>query len=863
MSMERGDRLGPYEILASVGNGGMGQVYKARDTRLNRIVAIKVCQEQFGERFQHEACAIAALNHPHICQLYDVGPNYLVMEYVEGKPIAGPLAISEALRIAAQIADALDAAHARGIVHRDLKPDNIFVTKSGQIKLLDFGIAKVSVRGIEGASDETLIRPVTEEGCVAGTLQYMSPEQVTGGKIDGRSDIFSFGAVLYELITGQRAFDAATSTGIVTAILTAQPLSLSDADPLSPPALDRVLGRCLAKDPELRWQCVRDVAGALDCIPDVDAPLASRGLAGSRAHTFWALLLVVAVAATGLGVYAMRESRESPQIVRLTFPTQPGSGFDPPVLSPDGSQIAYDSGDTRSSQLWVRSFSSFEARRIEGADNSSPPIWSPDSRQIASFHEGKLNRFDVVAQSHQLICDLPGIGGDDTGSWNSSGIIIFSYKDAIYRVAAAGGEPAPVTHVDNSRGEIHHVRPYFLPDGRRFLFLAVHQRVDDTAIYEGSLDSQGVTRVMANPVGPYFIVGKDLIFARVSTLMAQEFDWKAVRLKGAPVSLEQRGYSAVPEHVYSGSGSFAALAAFSASANVLAYFPEGLRATELVWFDRHGKPISTVGSIAQYTNPALSPDQKLIAVGIADPHTKTRDIWVLDSFGGGMRLTEDPKDDFNPAWSPDGKRIAFSSDRKGVRDLFVGSASRMGAGELLLASGTEKGVEGWSPDGKFLIYNDNTTQIMAIPVLGEHKPISLVQGPGAYDQSAISPDGKWIAYRAHELGQVEIYLQSFPAGGTRWQLSTNGGGEPSWRHDGKELYFVRDKQVFAVDLRVTPGGIEHGLPKLLFSAPFVDAIRRNRYVPSADGQRFLVVTKHEEEQPAVRVILNWRRNAKE
>jgi hypothetical protein len=447
----------------------------------------------------------------------------------------------------------------------------------------------------------------------------MSPEQLTGAKIDSRSDIFSFGAVLYELLTGRRAFDAATSTEIVTAILTAQPPSLSDADPLSPPALDRVLGRCLAKDPEARWQSVRDLGAALDCLSElVPPPRPPR--AGSRARLFWALLLLVAVAATGLGVYAMRESRETPQIVRLTFPTQPGSGFDPLVLlSPDGSQIAYDSGDTRSSQLWVRSLSSFEARRIEGADNSSPPIWSPDSRQIASFQEGKLTRFDVATQTHQVICDLPDADGDDTGSWNSSGIIIFSYNDAIYRVAVTGGEPAPVTHVDNSRGEIRHVMPYFLPDGRRFLFLAIHQRGVDTAIYEGSLDSQRVTRVMANPVGPYFLIGKDLIFARASTLMAQEFDWKAVRLKGTPVSLEQRGYAAVPEHVFSGSGSFAPVVGFSASANVLAYFPEGLHPAELVWFDRQGKRISTVGAIAQYTNPALSPDQKLIAVGITDP----------------------------------------------------------------------------------------------------------------------------------------------------------------------------------------------------------------------------------------------------
>ncbi|HZS53924.1 MAG TPA: protein kinase [Bryobacteraceae bacterium] len=864
MSMQRGDRLGPYEILASVGKGGMGQVYKARDTRLDRIVAIKVCQEQFSKRFSHEVRAIAALNHAHICQIYDVGPDYLVMEYVEGKPIAGPLAISEALRMACQVADALDAAHTRGIVHRDLKPDNIFLTKSGNIKLLDFGIAQWETGEVEGASDETLIRPVTREGCIAGTLQYMSPEQLMGAKIDSRSDIFSFGAVLYELLTGRRAFDAATGTGIMAAILTAQPPSLSRVDPLSPPALDGVLRRCLAKDPEARWQSARDLGAALDCISELVLQPRPPPLAGSRARLFWALLSIVAVTATGLGVYAMRPSRDTPRIIRLTFPTRSGSaGAGPPVISPDGLQIAYMTGDTRKGELWVRSFSSFEGERIEGAGGSSLPIWSPDSRQIALYVDGKLSRFDVATQIHQVICDLADATDEISGSWNSSGIIIFSYKSAIYRVSAAGGEPVAVTHVDSSHGELRHLTPYFLPDGRRFLFFSTRRRAGDSAIYEGSLDSPEVKRVMANPVAPFFLVGKDLIFARAETLMSQEFDWKAARMKGGPVSLEERGHLLLPEHVYSGTGIFTPYAAFAASANVLAYFPEQVGATELVWFDRQGKRISSVGGMAQYSNPALSPDQKLIAVGINDPRTRTRDIWILDAFGGGMRLTDDPKDDLNPVWSPDGQRIGFSSERRGVRDLFITPASSLGRAELILAGGTENSLESQSPDGKFLMYNNAIGRIMGVPVQGERKPFPIVQGPGYYDQSAISPDGKWIAYRARELGQVEVYLQSFPVGGTRWQLSTNGGGEPSWRRDGNELYFARDKQIFAVDLRVTPGGIEHGPPKLLFSAPLIANIRRNRYLPSADGKRFLVVTEHDDEQQKVRIVLNWHRNAKE
>lgn len=354
------------------------------------------------------------------------------------------------------------------------------------------------------------------------------------------------------------------------------------------------------------------------------------------------------------------------------------------MLSPDGSRFAYVSGDTRTSEVWVRSFSSFDAQRIEGANSESLPIWSPDSNQIALSVDGKLTRFDLRTQTHQIICDLNE--SSITGSWSSNGIILFDYKQAIYRVSAAGGEPTQVTHSDHSRGDLYQLMPYFLPDGRRFLFLSINQRPENTAIYEGSLDSQEVKRIVVNPVGPFFVIGKDLIFSRGSILMAQPFDWKSARLTGAPVSLQERAYSASPEHVYSSSGSFSPFAAFSVSPSALAYFAETPTATELVWFDRQGKRISSVGPIAQYTNPALSPDQKLIAVGITDTRKATRDVWVLDATGGGMRLTADPKDDFNPAWSPNGERIAFASDRTGVRNLFIRPAAKVGADELVLAS---------------------------------------------------------------------------------------------------------------------------------------------------------------------------------
>jgi Tol biopolymer transport system component len=679
----------------------------------------------------------------------------------------------------------------------------------------------------------------------------MSPEQLQGKEVDSRSDIFSFGAVLYEMLTGRRAFDGANPASVVAAILTAQPPSLSALDPLSPPTLDRVLRRCLAKDPEARWQSIRDVGGALDCVSETTVLPAAARDSGIRARIPWVTAALLAITAAGLGAYILRDTHETPRVVKFTAPTQSVPfGVHRPLLSPDGSRVAFVAGNlTGARQLWVRSLSSFDAQRIEGAETDSDPVWSPDGKHIAIYDGDKLIRFDLAGQTRQTICEFPS-STEFSGSWSSPGVIIFSRDDAIYRVLASGGEVTPVTRVDRSGGELRHVLPYFLPDGRRFLFLAVNQRSEDSVIYQGTLDSSKVERVIANPVGPVYVIGNDLIFVRNATLMAQPFDGKTARVKGEPVSLH--------EHVYSLAGSFDAIAAFSASADTIAYFPEGLPSTELVWFDRQGKRLSSVGGIAHYTNPALSPDQKHIAVGITDPRTNTRDVWVLDPVGGSLRLTTDPKEDFNPTWSPDGTRIGFVSDRNGVRDLFIKPVTGMGGEQVLLASSNPKHAEAWSPDGKFLLYNQNTTKIFAVSVEGEHKPFPVVEGPAYYDQSSISPDGKWIAYTSHDGGRVEVYLQSFPVGGTRWQLSTNGGGEPSWRRDGKELYFVRDKELFAVDINVTPGGVEHGAPKLLFTAPFTAEIRRNRYVPASDGQRFLIVAQAGSPGLQAHIVLNWR-----
>jgi Tol biopolymer transport system component len=832
----------------------MGVVYKARDTRVDRIVALKTCQQRFGERFDREARAIASLNHPHICQLYDVGPDYLIMEYVEGKPAAGPLTIPEALRVAGQIADALDAAHTRGIVHRDLKPGNILITRSGDVKLLDFGLAKITGRVNAAMSDGGSTRSLTQGGVIVGTLQYMSPEQLQGKEVDVRSDIFSFGAVLYELLTNRAAFHAPNPAGTIAAILTSQPVPASDLVPLSPPALDRLLTKCLQKDPEIRWQSMRDLREALSWIeedtPGRTAGLAQRGAVATRRRVplpFWIAGALLAVTAAGFGGYLLHEGRDQPAAIRLTIPTE-FSVASSPALSPDASQIAFVTGDTNKAQLWVRRLSSYQSKRIDGGENAATgAFWSPDSKEIAFVAHRELLRVDLTRDERRVVCGLPQ--GGWAGSWGSSGVILFSTGEGIYQVPASGGEPVAVTHVNRSRGELKHLTPYFLPDGHRFLFLAVNQRDQDSTVYETSIDSPQLLRILANPVGPVYLVGGDLLFARRTALILQPFDWKTGRLHGAETALEDR--------VYAFAGSYNPIADFSATADTLAYLPEGPLQTEMVWFDRLGNRQSAIGTVAAYTNPALSPDQRHVAVAIADPKTNFRDLWLIDSRGGMLQLTDDPKDDFNAAWSPDGAKIAFSSERKGVRDVYLQSASGVGPAELLVSSAVDKSVEGWSPDGKLVIYN-TVGGITAVPVKGERNPFVVVPGPGIADQGAISPDGKWIAYRTHDAGRVEVYVQAFPSGGARWQISTDGGGEPSWRQDGKELYFTRDRQLYAVDIKVTQSGIEHGPPKVLFTAPFAAEIRRNRYAPAADGKRFLINTQGESHDRQVRIVVNWR-----
>jgi len=849
MSLTPGARLGPYEILARIGAGGMGEVWKARDTRLDRMVAIKKSAAQFSERFEREAHAVAALNHPHICTLYDVGPDYLVMEYIEGKPLQGPLPLEEALRLARQIADALDAAHRQGIVHRDLKPGNILVTKSG-IKLLDFGLAKTQPVAAPGEAAQTLTTPLTGQGAILGTPQYMAPEQVEGKPADARTDIFAFGCVLYEMITGRRAFQGKSPASVIAAILAAEPPPLTSLEPQAPPALERVVKTCLAKDPEERWQSAREVKHALEWVSEaVLAPAVPKKM---LARTGWILAAVFLLATLLTAVLALRREPPPARPVRFTFlppekaTVQPPDG---PVVSPDGERLAFVAADADGRRmLWVRALNSAHLQLVPGTEGAALPFWSPDSRSIGFATAGHLKRVDLAGGLPQTLC---AAGALAWGSWNREGVIVFGGTGhPIQRVPAQGGEPRPVTRLDAAPGGNSHLGPYFLPDQRRFLYWA------NRTLRVGSLDG-GLQATLPVETAPYpYAPPGYLLFPRDGNILAQRFDPGRLQLTGEPVLLAEQ----VAE--WGASGYFP----FSVSENGVLAWLTGAAAnlTELVWFDAAGRRLETVGEPADHSNPALSPDEKRLAVGIRDPATRKRDIWVFDlARGFRMRFTFDPADDFNPTWSPDGSQIAWSSDRKGVRNLYVKPSSGAGEDQLLLESGADKSAYHWSADGRFLFFSQvdpkTGSDIYALPMTPgtERKPLPVIRGQFIQDMARLSPDGKFLAYRSNESGRNELYVQSFPPVGGKWQVSTSGGVEPWWRQDGRELFYLSGGKLMAVPVKTEGAQFEAGLPRVLFEVR-LPALLRNRYVVSSGGQRFLVNALVEQaQQGRITVLVNW------
>jgi Tol biopolymer transport system component/tRNA A-37 threonylcarbamoyl transferase component Bud32 len=858
----------------------MGVVYKARDTRLDRTVAIKVLPPQTSDRtevrqrFEREARAVSALNHPHICTLYDVGHegavDYLVMEFVEGETLAdrlkrGALSLDQALRTATEIADALDRAHRTGIVHRDLKPGNIMLTKDGA-KVLDFGLAKMHAlsagTAVSGGSVmQTLTSPLTGEGAIVGTLQYMSPEQLEGREADARSDIFSFGAVLYEMAAGRKPFEARTQAGLIAQIMQSEPPGLSSVLPQAPAALEQLARACLAKDPAERRQTMRDVLTDLKWIaasssrPDLARPVVPR-----RRVPVWiwqaAAAFTTAVALALAAAWWLRPRPETPvSRFAILAPEKATFGFGL-ALSPDGRRLAFAAtAEGGQDLLWIRPLDSLAPRAIPGTDGAQLPFWSPDGRSVAFFAQGKLKRVDISGGPVQNICDAPDPRG---GAWGPDGTILVAPEASLplQRVPATGGTPVSLTKLDPSRLETSHRWPKFLPDGRHYICFTNSSKPSNLAIAVGSLDSPELRILTRADSAPGYSPPGFLLFARGTTLMAQSFNPSSFRLSGDPIPV------ASDMHIVGISTGPTGAAQFTVSANgTLVYQTGGEQPEQLAWFDRSGKSLGLVGPPGAVNSPDLSPDgRRAVIDGVAD-------LWLFDTDrGSSTRFTFAAVGDNSGVWSPDGSRIVFSANRNGRSELYLRSTSGAAVDQPLLRTDADLNPDDWSRDGRFIFYESFTTNtridLWYLPVDGDRKPVPYLQTEFNEAHARLSPDGKWLAYASDETGRPEIYVQSFPTPGAgKFLISTGGGDQPAWRRDGKELYYLtQDRKLMSVDVKTVPS-FEASPPKLLFRAHVpVMAITtfRNHYAVSADGQKFLITTIPEAESAApLVVVLNW------
>jgi Tol biopolymer transport system component/predicted Ser/Thr protein kinase len=876
MSLAAGTRLGPYEILAPLGAGGMGEVYRARDTRLERTVAVKVLSSQLSsseemrQRFEREAKAISQLSHPHICALYDVGSQdgteYLVMEYLEGETLAtrligGALSHEQVLRFGIEIADALDKAHRQGIVHRDLKPGNVMLTKGG-VKLLDFGLAKAvappsAKSGLTSLPTVATPQNLTQQGTILGTFQYMAPEQLEGGEADARSDIFAFGAVLYEMAAGRKAFEGKSQAALIGSILKDEPPPISSVQPMTPPALDRVIKTCLAKDPEDRFQTAHDVKLQLQWIGEggsqagLPAPVAARRK--SREKLAWGVAAAALLAAGITAIGFIGRVPVKPRTVRFDVATpEEVTSMDAPRISPDGRYLAFNATDNSGkSRIWVRPLNALAAQPLPGTEGTTRPFWSPDSRFLGFVAEGKLKKIDVSGGPPQKICDAP-TGSD--GSWSSEGVILYdgTGNDPIYRVSASGGTPVIAVKPDAGRKETQVAWPEFLPDGRHYLYMANGQKADDNQYRIGSLDStESKVLAPAQTLITYAPPGY-LLFVRDKTLVAQSFDAKAMKTKGEPIPLA--------EHVGTDS---VGLALFSVSRDGTLAYRTGESGTRLLWMDRSGKELETVGDPGEAHNPALSPKGDRLAYDLSDPRSGRADIWIRDlARGVSSRFTFGAADEVAPLWSPDGSRIVFSDNRSGTYDLYEKAADGQGEEKLLLHSDELKIANDWSRDGRHIAFASQSKEtafdILLLPTFGDRKPVTFLKTPFVEMWPVFSPDGRFLAYQSNESGRMEVYVQSFPGPGGKWQVSTAGGVEPKWRGDGKELYYrAADQKLMAVEVKAGES-FEAGVPRPLFMARVQPGLARNRYTATADGQRFLLVAplKRESMTPTT-VVLNW------
>jgi eukaryotic-like serine/threonine-protein kinase len=894
MALTSGTRLGPYEIVAPLGAGGMGEVYRARDTRLDRTVAVKILPVHLSsnaeakQRFEREARAISSLNHPNICTLYDVGHqdgvDYLVMEFLEGETLAdrlarGPLPVEQVLKYGIEICEGLEKAHRGGVTHRDLKPGNVMLTKTGA-KLMDFGLAKPGSPSGAPSSGLTLTspmasRPLTQQGMVVGTFQYMSPEQIEGNEADARSDIFALGAVLYEMATGKRAFEGKSTTSVIAAILERDPSPISTARPMFPRALDSVVSTCLKKDPEERWQSVRDLRTNLQWISEGDGA----GTSSVVRRSPWlerAAWMLACVLLSGVAFFAARHDRLPSAGEPTHFPVflpQKAVFSGPPnitvpvpqfALSPDGRALVFVANSSGADPvIWLRPIDQVTPRPLPGTDHAQIPFWSPDSRWVAFFAEGKLKKIPVAGGPIQVIADVADPFG---GSWGTDDSIIFSeLNSSIFRISSGGGIVTTVTKVDTIQKS--HRWPQFLPDGRHFIYHLQGGDPKQRGIYVGSVDGGTQKFLVRSESSAVYAWPGYLLYVDGDTLLGEAFDAKHLELKGEPFT--------VAEHVGRSTGFN--IGASASGTGILAYAAAVLQRGRLTWFDRAGNSLNSVGVEGDYSDFRLSPNGQTLAVSLIDPKAWNPDIWLIDLMRGGpSRITVGSALNAAPVWSPKGDRIVFRSNRNGQTELYAKSAGGGGDDEVILTNETQHaaGIDSpnlvcsdWSPDGRYVIGSvpQRTTgeDLWLIPLGGDKKPFKFLGPPSDQLHANFSPDGRLVAYTSNESGRFQVYIQTFPLSDTKWQVSTDGGYEPRWRGDGHEIYYLsEDRKLMAVAVGAGPS---FSVPKMLFQTRVPEGVtsRRTHYIPSRDGQRFLVNTQNLDASPnPITVVLNWQAELK-
>lgn len=871
MALGPGTRLGPYEISAQIGVGGMGEVYKARDIRLDRPVAIKILPAALADdadaraRFEREARAVAALNHPHICTLYDVSPNYLVMEMVDGQPLSGPLPLERALEFASQILSALDAAHRKGITHRDLKPGNILVTKRG-VKLLDFGLAKLGTSGAAGSIGQRLAhapselptgqQTLTGEHMILGTVQYMSPEQAQGKPADARSDIFSFGLVLYEMLTGKRAFDGTNPASVIAAILERDAPSAAD---VAPPLLERVLQRCLVKDPDERWQSAQDISHALAMVNDVPA---GTGNAVTKRWTLAVASLVGFVTASAIGVALWTTwPRPQAELRPLSFHLTPPPGaefeFSPnsggSVISPDGQSVAFVAATNGTPRLWIRALDSLTARELQDTDGARFPFWSPDSHAIGFFTSSDLRRIDVSGAAAVVLARALDSRG---GTWNADGAIVFSPNSVgpLYQVSASGGTPTPLTAL--SAGESSRRWPKFLPDGRTLLYFV---QGTEPGVYLTTLDRPGDTkRVLNTASDATYVPGQSnspgyLVWVARDTLMAQPFDSASAQLMGSAVAVP--GTEDVASSVATNRASVSV-----SNDGTLLYSAGGSR-YQLGWFGRDGTPRGIVGAIDQYIGLRLSPDGHEVLVTIRD--AANGDLWRVDlASGARSRVTSEGRG-WYAVWSPDSQQVAFTALNR--REVLQAMNTR-GGGEVQNLSTFDVQVypSDWSLDGKYLAYTANSqgtsNDIWLLAMTGARKPAPLLQSPFSERHAQFSPDGRWLAFTSNETGRDDVYVQSFPIAAIRRMVSSGGGAYPRWGSGGGELlYRAPDGRLMNISVRLVGSSVELGTPSVVMRLVDTAGVHPYPYDVAADG-RILALTPASgpAQDLTLTVLMNWQ-----